>query len=127
MGWMRALRAGRVGLGPLPLWRLGNHSSGRRGLHLAPPFLVDDYIPRYQLLSAVDASKKRSLAYAHLRNCKLCPRDCGVNRYETTGMCLIGHNVKVNVIAPHFGEGTGGSPSLVIASLLNLKVLPIDP
>jgi putative pyruvate formate lyase activating enzyme len=78
----------------------------RRKLHLAPPFLLDDYIPRYHLLSAIDASKKRSAAYAHLRNCNLCPRLCGVNRYDKTGTCLIGaETVKVNVIAPHFGEG----------------------
>jgi len=76
-----------------------------RALHLAPPFLLDDYVPRYQTLSSVDAAKKRSAAYAHLRNCNLCPRLCGVNRYERTGMCLIGDKVKVNVIAPHFGEG----------------------
>jgi putative pyruvate formate lyase activating enzyme len=79
--------------------------SPRRTLHLAPPFLLDDYIPRYHLLSSVDAAKKRSLAYAHLRQCNLCPRLCGVNRYEKTGYCLIGaETVKVNVIAPHFGE-----------------------
>lgn len=77
----------------------------RRALHLAPPFLLDDYVPRYQMLSARDAAQKRSRAYAHLRRCNLCPRLCGVNRFETTGMCLIGDKVKVNVIAPHFGEG----------------------
>ncbi|KAJ6444896.1 pyruvate formate lyase activating enzyme [Purpureocillium lavendulum] len=55
-------------------------------------------------MTSRDAAKKRSLAYAHMRNCNLCPRMCGVNRYETTGMCLIGDKVKVNVIAPHFGE-----------------------
>ena len=76
-----------------------------RRLHLAPPFLLDDYIPRYQMLSSRDAALKRSKAYAHLRNCNLCPRMCGVNRFETTGMCLIGEKAKVNVIAPHFGEG----------------------
>lgn len=77
----------------------------RRSLHLAPPFLLDDYTPRYQQLSSVDAALKRSQAYAHLRNCNLCPRECGVNRYETTGMCLIGaETVAVNTIAPHFGE-----------------------
>ncbi|KAI1324984.1 hypothetical protein F5Y16DRAFT_411688 [Xylariaceae sp. FL0255] len=98
----------------------------RRALHLAPPFLLDDgYIPRYQQLSEVSASKKRSLAYAHLRNCNLCPRLCGVNRYETTGMCLIGENVKVNTIAPHFGEepciqGHNGSGS-VFFSGCNLR------
>lgn len=80
--------------------------SPRRALHLAPPWLLDDYIPRYHLISSVDASKKRSAAYAHLSNCNLCPRLCGVNRYEKTGVCLIGaEKVKVNTIAPHFGEG----------------------
>src|ERR1700742_2988675 len=77
----------------------------RRTLHLAPPFLLDSYIPRYHLLSSADAAKKRSLAYSHLRQCNLCPRLCNVNRYETTGHCLIGaETVKVSTIAPHFGE-----------------------
>jgi hypothetical protein len=80
-----------------------------RRLHLAPPWLLDDYIPRYHLISSVDAAKKRSQAYAHLRECNLCPRLCGVNRYEKTGFCLIGaEKVKVNTIAPHFGEGMAG-------------------
>jgi hypothetical protein len=97
----------------------------RRGLHLAPPFLLDDYVPRYQMLSEVDAAKKRSLAYAHLRNCNLCPRLCGVNRYETTGMCLIGDNVKVNVIAPHFGEGRATPFPSVLSAPIHLSLLPI--
>ncbi|KAF2845493.1 hypothetical protein T440DRAFT_407943 [Plenodomus tracheiphilus IPT5] len=95
-----------------PVLRTSSRGTGRfripqtrRSLHLAPPFLLDDYIPRYQSLSSVDASKKRSLAYGHLRNCNLCPRRCGVNRYERTGVCLIGaETVKVDTIAPHFGE-----------------------
>ncbi|KAK0621597.1 hypothetical protein B0T17DRAFT_508931 [Bombardia bombarda] len=96
-----------------------------RALHLAPPFLLEDYTPRYQTLSSVDAAKKRSSAYAHLRNCNLCPRLCGVNRYETTGMCLIGDKAKVNVIAPHFGEepcvqGHTGSGA-VFFSMCNLR------
>jgi len=76
-----------------------------RSLHLAPPFLLEDYTPRYMSLSSRDAAMKRSAAYAHLRKCNLCPRLCGVNRYETTGVCLVGEKAKVNVIAPHFGEG----------------------
>ncbi|KAH7394867.1 hypothetical protein DE146DRAFT_678693 [Phaeosphaeria sp. MPI-PUGE-AT-0046c] len=97
-----------------------------RRLHLAPPYLLDDYIPRYHLISSVDAAKKRSLAYAHLRECNLCPRLCGVNRYEKTGVCLIGaETVKVNTIAPHFGEepcfqGHNGSGS-VFFSGCNLR------
>ncbi|KAK0641572.1 radical SAM superfamily protein [Cercophora newfieldiana] len=96
-----------------------------RALHLAPPFLLEDYTPRYMNISSRDAAMKRSAAYAHLRNCNLCPRLCGVNRYETTGMCLIGEKAKVNVIAPHFGEepcvqGHHGSGS-VFFSMCNLR------
>ncbi|KAH0552877.1 hypothetical protein GP486_006920 [Trichoglossum hirsutum] len=99
---------------------------GQRRLHLAPPFLLDDYIPRYHHLTSRDAAQKRSAAYAHLQNCNLCPRLCGVNRYEKTGICLIGAEaVKVNVIAPHFGEepciqGHNGSGS-VFFSGCNLR------
>ncbi|KAL3453000.1 hypothetical protein BJX65DRAFT_265299 [Aspergillus insuetus] len=76
-----------------------------RNLGIPPQYLLDDYTPRYQLLTSIEAAKKRSQAYAHLSNCNLCPRRCGVNRYETTGMCLIGaETAKVNVIAPHRGE-----------------------
>ncbi|KAL1886648.1 hypothetical protein Plec18167_000580 [Paecilomyces lecythidis] len=77
----------------------------RRNLGIPPQYLLDEYIPRYQLLTSIEASKKRSLAYAHLANCNLCPRKCGVNRWKETGVCLIGaETAKVNVIAPHFGE-----------------------
>lgn len=91
---MRPSRLGRA-LAPL----------GRRSLHLGPPFLLDEYAPRYQTLSARDEADKRAAAHAHLANCNLCPRRCGVNRFEATGHCLIGEKVNVNVIAPHFGEG----------------------
>jgi putative pyruvate formate lyase activating enzyme len=70
----------------------------------APPFLLDECTPRYQLLTSVQESKKRSAAYAHLRNCDLCPRLCGVNQFEKTGACLIDVDVVVNTVAPHFGE-----------------------
>ena len=99
---------------------------GRMFLHLAPPFLLDEYIPRYHLISSVDAAKKRSAAYAHLRQCNLCPRLCNINRYEETGHCLIGaETVKVSTIAPHFGEepclqGHNGSGS-VFFSGCNLR------
>ncbi|KAF7625108.1 hypothetical protein AFCA_006986 [Aspergillus flavus] len=98
----------------------------KRCIGIPPAFLLDEYIPRYQLLTSVDASKKRSLAYAHLRECNLCPRRCGVNRYEETGVCLIGaETVKVNTIAPHRGEepciqGFNGSGS-VFFSGCNLR------
>jgi putative pyruvate formate lyase activating enzyme len=92
---------------------------------LAPAFLLDDYIPRYQLLTSLQESKKRSEAYAHLRNCNLCPRLCSVNRFEKRGTCLIGADVVVSTIAPHFGEeaciqGRHGSGS-VFFSGCNLR------
>lgn len=98
----------------------------RRNLGIPPQFLLDDYIPRYQLISSIDEAKKRSRAYAHLQECNLCPRKCGVNRYKETGLCLIGaEKTKVNVIAPHFGEepcitGFSGSGS-VFFSGCNLR------
>ncbi|KAE8375588.1 integral membrane protein DUF92-domain-containing protein [Aspergillus bertholletiae] len=98
----------------------------KRYIGIPPAFLLDEYIPRYQLLTSIDAAKKRSLAYAHLRECNLCPRNCGVNRYEKTGVCLIGaETVKVNTIAPHRGEepciqGFNGSGS-VFFSGCNLR------
>ncbi|OJJ04323.1 hypothetical protein ASPVEDRAFT_196601 [Aspergillus versicolor CBS 583.65] len=77
----------------------------RRYIGIPPQYLLDEYIPRYALLTSIDAAKKRSRAYSHLANCNLCPRKCGVNRFETTGMCMIGaETAKVNVIAPHRGE-----------------------
>nr|POE51985.1 uncharacterized protein CFP56_78932 [Quercus suber] len=93
--------------------------------YLAPPFLVDDYTPRYQLLTPLQEAKKRAAAYSHLSNCNLCPRLCGVNRFERRGTCLIGSNVVVNTIAPHFGEepslqGQNGSGS-VFFSGCNLR------
>ncbi|GAB7343244.1 hypothetical protein MBLNU457_1302t1 [Dothideomycetes sp. NU457] len=91
--------------GDLPILQpLSSARLGTRHLHLAPPFLLDDYTPRYQLLTSIQAAKKRSQAYAHLSNCNLCPRFCGVNRYEKTGTCLVGSDVVVNTVAPHFGE-----------------------
>lgn len=114
--WPRAIATGP----------LNPSSSGLRRLHLAPPFLLDDYIPRYHLITSADAAKKRSAAYAHLRQCNLCPRLCNVNRYETPGHCLIGaETVKVSTIAPHFGEepclqGHNGSGS-VFFSGCNLR------
>lgn len=107
-----------------PSGRAGRLSiaASRRKSHLTAPWLVDDpYLPRFQLLSPQQEAKKRSQAYAHLSNCNLCPRLCGVNRFERRGTCLIGADVVVNTIAPHFGEepclqghnGSGSGEALV--------------
>ena len=46
--------------------------------------------------------------------CRLCPRECGVNRYETAGRCSCTAELTVARIAPHYWEepclsGTNGS------------------
>jgi putative pyruvate formate lyase activating enzyme len=41
---------------------------------------------------------------AELKNCRVCPRNCGINRYESTGYCRSGHNLKINIWQKHFGE-----------------------
>lgn len=44
-------------------------------------------------------------ALALMRSCRLCPRDCGVNRLEgETGACGIGRLARVASYAPHLGE-----------------------
>lgn len=92
---IRSRLAPRVSLRP---------SQQQRGFRVAPPYLLDDYIPRYQLISSIDAARKRSEAYAHPKNYNLCPRLCNVNRFQGTGFCMTGANVKIATIAPHFGE-----------------------
>jgi len=75
------------------LWPLLMRSSGRE-LHLAPPFLVEDYVS-----NAVQAHRDGWLksrveeAIEELRTCKACPRDCGVNRLDNkTGACNTGNS-----------------------------------
>ena len=50
----------------------------------------------------------------HLKECRLCPRECGVNRYETAGVCGVGGRPKLTNAILHFGEepplaGRGGA------------------
>jgi len=87
------------------LWPLLMRSRGRE-LHLAPPFLVEDYVS-----NAVQAHRDGWLksrvdeAIEELRNCKACPRDCGVNRLDNkTGACNTGRKAIVSSAFPHFGE-----------------------
>ncbi|MCI1944615.1 radical SAM protein [Clostridium luticellarii] len=61
-----------------------------------------------------------------LKNCKLCPRKCGINRLEgTIGFCNAGKNVKIAKVSLHKWEepcisGTAGSGTIFF-SHCNLK------
>ena len=57
-----------------------------------------------------------------LADCRLCPRQCGVNRLaDEEGVCRTGSMAKVASYAPHFGEesplvGTGGSGTIFLSN-----------
>lgn len=60
-----------------------------------------------------------------LQDCRICPRDCGVNRFETRGFCGAGGQIEINLAQLHFGEepclsGTQGSGTIFF-SHCNLK------
>jgi putative pyruvate formate lyase activating enzyme len=72
----------------------------------------------------MDATKRRSRVEAFLepfRDCRLCPRRCGVDRTAgEVGFCGIGADLVIGSVGPHFGEedvlvGQGGSGTIFLA------------
>ena len=69
--------------------------------------------------------KKRDELYGLLSPCRLCPKECKVNRKETVGYCGGGWVAKVASYGPHFGEekelvGVYGSGTIFFSGC-NLK------
>ena len=62
--------------------------------------------PAYiELLKREFLRKRKELAFEKLKDCHLCPRNCGVDRTSgETGMCKTGVRAVVASYAPHFGE-----------------------
>jgi putative pyruvate formate lyase activating enzyme len=63
--------------------------------------------------------------FPELTDCRICPHTCGVNRYETTGVCRASAEIKINLHQLHYGEepclsGTSGSGTIFF-SHCNLK------
>ncbi|MCA1900808.1 MAG: radical SAM protein [Candidatus Hydrogenedens sp.] len=66
---------------------------------------MEDRKPVYLYIS--EDIEKQCFKWAHelLKNCCVCPRNCGVNRLENkTGHCKIGRYARVSSAFPHFGE-----------------------
>jgi len=85
------------------------------------------FIPGYQKLHDSNELQNRiDRAYELLRECRICPRECGVNRLEgEVGVCGLGKDAMVSSFAPHFGEeaplvGRHGSGTIFITNC-NLK------
>lgn len=81
------------------------------------------YPPRYLLAHRTGKLKEKiQRGRELLKNCRICPRNCEVNRYEKLGkICQIGHFAKVSNHFPHFGEeacltGFNGSGTIFFIS-----------
>lgn len=63
------------------------------------------FMPSYLRLSSGVLAEKAKAAEAMLRNCKLCPRECTVDRTGgKRGFCKTGDKPFVSSWGPHFGE-----------------------
>ena len=87
----------------------------------------EDFEPAYmKLFHSGELYRRSRQALRSLANCKVCPRDCGVNRLNNEySVCKTGRKARVGSYAPHYGEedclrGTNGSGTIFF-SLCNLK------
>ncbi len=70
------------------------------------------------LFESGELSQRLKLALGHLQSCRLCPRDCDVNRLDNhVGVCKTGRHAIVSSHFAHFGEeeclrGTRGSGTI---------------
>jgi len=80
---------------------------------------IPSYIQAHRTGKLADCIKK---AYKILENCRLCPRECEVNRLEDEkGICRTGRSAMVSSFNPHFGEedplvGTHGSGTIFMTN-----------
>ncbi len=87
-----------------------------------------NFIPAYLKLSSVNLVEKVRTAEAMLKNCKLCPRECKVDRTAgKRGVCRTGNKPFVSSWGPHFGEerplvGTHGSGTIFFGNC-NLRCI----
>ena len=67
---------------------------------------TDQWTPAYEKLEKSGQLKERvEEAYSIFEQCRLCPRECGVNRMDgEIGFCRAPSTVFVYVAQPHFGE-----------------------
>jgi len=87
----------------------------------------EDFEPAYiKLFHSGELFRRSRQALRSLANCKVCPRDCAVDRLnDEQAICKTGRKAIVGSYAPHYGEedclrGTSGSGTIFF-SLCNLK------
>jgi len=84
--------------------------SARIDPNFSPPYL--------KLHQSGELKKRADTLYSFIKDCKLCPRECGANRIKNEkGFCQTGLKLKISAHHPHFGEerplvGSGGSGTI---------------
>ena len=75
------------------------------------------------LLSKKELDQRIEAAYKLLESCRVCPRECGVNRLKNDkiGFCRSGLNPVISSVSPHHGEepplsGTRGSGTIFLTN-----------
>jgi putative pyruvate formate lyase activating enzyme len=87
---------------------------------------MGEFVPVYRKLKSDELDEKIEKAYNLMDSCRLCPRECKVNRLEDElGLCRVGREAIVASYGPHFGEepplvGRRGSGTIFMAGC-NLK------
>jgi putative pyruvate formate lyase activating enzyme len=81
------------------------------------------------MIPETELNKRIEAAYSLLEHCRVCPRECGVNRLKNdkSGFCRSGLNPVVSSASPHHGEepplsGTKGSGTIFLANC-NLRCI----
>ena len=78
------------------------------GLHGSGRFVLSrkDFVPAYvKAFEAGQLRERARQAVEALRSCRVCPRDCQVDRFHNkVGVCRSGRYARVASAFPHFGE-----------------------
>ncbi len=117
----RQFAAGLLGTGLVSI-STGACASGNARDRL-PVMRRKDFTPAYlELERTGELAKREEALKAIYQSCRLCPRQCGVNRAKwETGVCSSTSRAKVYSAHPHFGEerplvGRGGSGTIFFSN-----------
>jgi len=87
------------------------------------PCLRASVVKKVYMVSQAELEQRIEAAYKMLESCRVCPRECGVNRLkdEKLGFCRSGLNPVIASVSPHHGEeppisGTKGSGTIFFAN-----------
>jgi putative pyruvate formate lyase activating enzyme len=97
--------------------------TSRRRVEAIEAFRLADFLPRYhRLAESGELSERANRARQAQKECRLCPRDCRVNRLiDERRFCKTGVHAIVSSAFPHHGEedclrGTRGSGTIFFSS-----------